>query len=280
MNNPKPKQTRSGKQAASHEEEEVCETGHLTMQQLIIELDKQRQYLKDDLSTMINDSIRPVQLSVDSLKEQVQDFTVRLTHTEALAGENFEKLTQAEGTIKSLEARNKIIFERVDDLENRSRRSNLRIINIPEGSERGRDPVEFMSELLKECMGPDVFPRPPVLERAHRTPGGSRSEHQPSPPRTFMVCFHYFQEKEKALRWAREHELKYKGCSLRVYPDLSAALAKKRAAFNAIKHELYERKIIFHLLHPARLRVRVGDETRVFDTPKDAETWLSGHSNK
>ncbi|CAL9705987.1 unnamed protein product [Knipowitschia caucasica] len=248
MNNPKPKQTRSGKQAASHEEEEVCETGHLTMQQLIIELDKQRQYLKDDLSTMINDSIRPVQLSVDSLKEQVQDFTVRLTHTEALAGENFEKLTQAEGTIKSLEARNKILFERVDDLENRSRRSNLQIINIPEGSERGRDPVEFMSELLKECMGPDVFPRPP--------------------------------EKEKALRWAREHELKYKGCTLRVYPDLSAALAKKRAAFNAIKHELYERKIIFHLLHPARLRVRVGDETRVFDTPKDAETWLSGHSNK
>uniref|UniRef100_A0AAV2MDU3 Uncharacterized protein n=1 Tax=Knipowitschia caucasica TaxID=637954 RepID=A0AAV2MDU3_KNICA len=163
MNNPKPKQTRSGKQAASHEEEEVCETGHLTMQQLIIELDKQRQYLKDDLSTMINDSIRPVQLSVDSLKEQVQDFTVRLTHTEALAGENFEKLTQAEGTIKSLEARNKILFERVDDLENRSRRSNLQIINIPEGSERGRDPVEFMSELLKECMGPDVFPRPPVL---------------------------------------------------------------------------------------------------------------------
>uniref|UniRef100_A0AAV2K1R9 Transposase n=1 Tax=Knipowitschia caucasica TaxID=637954 RepID=A0AAV2K1R9_KNICA len=225
---------------------------------------------------MINDSIRPVQLSVDSLKEQVQDFTVRLTHTEALAGENFEKLTQAEGTIQSLEAQNKFLFERVDDLENRSRRSNLRIINIPE--ERGRNPVEFMSELLKECMGPDVFPWPPILERAHRTPGGSRSVHQPSPPRTFMVCFHYFQE--KALRWAREHELKYKGCTLRVYPDLSAALAKKRAAFNAIKHKLYERKSIFHLFHPARLRVRVGDETRVFDTPKDAETWLFGYSNK
>ena len=53
---------------------------------------------------------------------------------------------------------------RLDDLENRSRRANLRILHIPEGSEDGKDPVKFMSELLMQVMGPDVFTAPPTGE--------------------------------------------------------------------------------------------------------------------
>ncbi len=84
---------------------------------------------------------------------------------EALAGKNFEKLATAEATIKSLQTQNSSLLDRLDDLE------NLWIMNIAEGSENVQDPMEFISMLLREGMGVDVFQKPPKLERAHRTLG-------------------------------------------------------------------------------------------------------------
>lgn len=39
--------------------------------------------------------------------------------------------------------------DKTDDLENRSRRSNIRIINVPEKAE-GRDPVGFLERLFRK----------------------------------------------------------------------------------------------------------------------------------
>ncbi|KAJ4927557.1 hypothetical protein JOQ06_015282 [Pogonophryne albipinna] len=156
-------------------------------------------------------------------------------------------------------------------MENRSRRVNLRIINIPEGSEKGQDPTEFISDLLMGSLGPDVLSKPPELERAHRSlaprPGGR--------PRPFVICFHRFQEREKVLRWTRQHELKYRDTSLRVYPDVSAITAKKRAAFNKIKQALYQKGMKFRLLFPARLQVSFEDGTFTFETPEDAHAFYN-----
>ncbi len=135
-------------------------------------------------------------------------------------------------------------------MENRSRRANLCIVNIPEGSENGRDQVEFISELRRESMGADVFQKPPKLERAHCMLGPKPRSGGSLRPQAFVVCFHHFREKERALRWARLNERKYKGTVLRIYLDMSTALAKKRASFNNIKQVLYQRKIAFRLLYP------------------------------
>lgn len=245
----------------------------LSTDQLVSELEKQRASLLKDLSTLIQESVKPLQSSVDALRETVNHFNGRLVAAETLAGDNFERITSTEKTVKTLEAQNKSLQDRLDDLENRSRRVNLRIINIPEGSEKGRDPTEFISDLLMENLGPGVLTRPPELERAHRSlapkpgPGGR--------PRPFVICFHRFQEREKVLRWARQHELKHGETTLRVYPDVSAITAKKRAAFNKIKHALYQKGVKFRLLFPARLQVSYEDETFTFETPEDAHAFYN-----
>ena len=128
-----------------------------------------------------------------------------------------------EAAAKSLQSQSTVLLERVDDLENRSRRSNLRIVNIPEGSERDQDPTKFISDLLMTVTGPDVFNSPPEIERAHRSLGPRPGEAGAEKPRTFIVKFLCFQEKEKVLRWARQHKMDYRGSELRVYPDISAA---------------------------------------------------------
>ena len=240
----------------------------VAMDQLSAEFAKQRTSLKEDVSTLIQDAIRPIQASLDSLQTTVTSFQSRLTSVESVAGDNFEWLTLAESTIKMLQSQTQSLLDRCDNLENRSRRSNLRVLNIPEGSEDGKDPLNFMSEVLMEAMGPDVFPTPPELERAHRTPTSRAG--QRSSPRTFLVCFSRFQQKEARNGWARNHELKYQGAIVRVYQDVSATLAKKRAAFNGVKQALYQKNVRFHLLYLARLRVS-GDDVFTFDSTDEAQ---------
>lgn len=245
----------------------------LSTSQLVSELEKQRTSLLKDMSALIQESLKPLRTSVDALRETVNHFNGRLVAAETLAGDNFERITAAEKTVKTLQAQNKSLQDRLDDLENRSRRVNLRIINIPEGSEKGRDPTEFISDLLMQNLGPDFLSKPPELERAHRSlapkpgPGGR--------PRPFVICFHRFQEREKVFRWARQHELKHRETTLRVYPDVSAITAKKRAAFNKIKQALYQKGVKFRLLFPARLQVSFEDETFTFETPEDAHAFYN-----
>lgn len=168
-----------------------------------------------------------------------------------------------------------VLLERVDDLENRSRRSNLRIVNIPEGSEKDKDPTKFIANLLMELTGPEVLSSPPEIERAHRSLGPRPGDAGARKPRAFIIKFLRFQEKEKVLRWARQHKMVYRGSELRVYPDISAALAKKRAAFNAVKSALYLKGIKFRLLHPARLQVSFQNENLYFDSPQKAQDFFN-----
>lgn len=83
----------------------------------------------------------------------------------------------------------------------------------------------------------------PKLYCAHCTAG-------PKPiagrrPRPFILCFHQYWEKDTVLRWSRQHEVKYKGTTLRIYPDLSTTLANKSSAFNSVKRVLYQRGLFF-----------------------------------
>lgn len=127
--------------------------------------------------------------------------------------------------------------------------------------------------MLKEVMGTEVFDEPLILERAHRSPGQKPTVgHKPQP---FVVCFHRFQNKERLLRWSRSHEIQYKGNAVRIYPDLRASLSKKRASYNSIKQSLYQKKIRFQLLYPARLRVTFEEETFIFNSPEEAKLFYN-----
>ncbi|KAJ8414269.1 hypothetical protein AAFF_G00051390 [Aldrovandia affinis] len=75
-----------------------------------------------------------------------------------------------------------LLWDKLDNMENRACRSNLCIVNFPEGNEDEQDPVKFVSRMLKEIMG-DVFDKPPELKRAHRSlalrpkPGAPSQKH-------------------------------------------------------------------------------------------------------
>ncbi|KAJ7990681.1 hypothetical protein DPEC_G00302920 [Dallia pectoralis] len=55
---------------------------------------------------------------------------------------------------------------KIDDLESRSRRCNLRVVGIPERLE-GADPVAFMSGFFTEVLSDSLAPSLMKLDRAH-----------------------------------------------------------------------------------------------------------------
>lgn len=241
------------------------------MTQLVQELSKQRACIKEDVSSLIQASVGPLHASVDALRETVNGFQTRLAEVETLAGDNFEKVTAMELAVDSLQKQNATLLDRIEDLENRSRRQNLRIINVLEGSEGNQDTVKFMSNMLMELTGNNLFDSAPVLERAHRVGNAPTTAGQS--PRTFLVCFNRFQDKERLLNFAKLNTLQYKNATVRIYPDFSTSVSKRRKGFNDIKRALYLKGIKFRLRFPATLRVFFEGDTLDFETPEEAQSF-------
>ncbi|RXN14940.1 LINE-1 type transposase domain-containing 1 [Labeo rohita] len=245
------------------------------MDLLISELTKQRISIRDDISALIQESIGPLQSSVNALRESVEGFQSRLTATETLAGENFEKVSAAENAIKTLQTQNASLLDCIEDLENRSQRANLRIVNVPEGSKNGKDPVKFVAELLLEMTVTEVFDNPSTLERAHRSPGQKPADGRK--PHPFVVCFHRFPKKRVATEMGKTARDEIQGESRQNLPR--STMSRKRSSYNSIKQSLYQKGIRFQLLYPARLRVTFNEETLVFNTPEEAKQFYDQRIN-
>lgn len=84
---------------------------------------------------------------MDALRKTVDNFNGRLIAAESLAGGNLERITSTEKTVKLLQAQNQYLQDHLHDLENRSGGLKVRIINIPEGSDKGQD----LSNSLLPC---------------------------------------------------------------------------------------------------------------------------------
>ena len=167
--------------------------------------------------------------------------------------------------------------EKIDDMENRERRLNLKFIGFTEQIE-GRDARVFITEAI-QVMWPDIeFPRGLEIERAHRL-GALRLPvvGQPAPkPRPIIAKFLRYQDKESIMEAARKEKGKWDDKDIMVYPDYSKIVNDKRALFNTCKKLLHQRKKKFSLFYPATL-VIYGDneDRRSFDDHKKALSYIN-----
>lgn len=172
----------------------------------------------NDLKNTIDEALALLAESVTKLCETTEGYSRRITDLEEALSSYSDRTVDLEEMCASLKNSNKLLADTVDDLENRSRRCNLRVINLAEEVE-GTDPVEFMSGFFAEVLGSDLFPTPPILDRAHCL-GAPRCGPN-SKPRPMIVKFHYYQDKECTLRVSRD-TLNYHGERVVFFPDYSA----------------------------------------------------------
>ncbi|KAF4088859.1 hypothetical protein AMELA_G00059470 [Ameiurus melas] len=167
----------------------------------------------------------------------------------------FSRVADAEKRIECLESSERAlsanpfatdlekIFERLEDLENRSRRNNLRIIGVPE-HEEGRDMVKFLDELFLSLL--DITGHKLELEWAHRVPARrSGEEYRPQP---ILARFLRSSDKDLVLRQASSKgRLSWKNHNIFLFPDFANSTREKRDRFKECKKVLHQHDEIAEL---------------------------------
>ncbi len=236
------------------------------------EIKQDLEALRQDTKAEITSLKTEFRAEMASMRSTQTETATAVREIEGALNRHDSSITDMESVILELKREIRKLKDRNDDLENRSRRQNLRIIGIPEGAENG-SPTAFMASFFTEVLGEEIA-SPLVLDRAHRTLAA-----KPKPgdrPRPMIVRLHYYSDKEKILQLSRNNgELKFREARIHIFPDMSAELSRRRAAFNPVKAKLRQAGIKYGMFHPADLRVTCDGISHSFKEPADVEDFLA-----
>ncbi|KAL2098411.1 hypothetical protein ACEWY4_007618 [Coilia grayii] len=279
---------KSGKKkegAAAAEEANVTPASHATILEAINSLRTDLQSTKTEICQTIDTRIAEMastirgELSVFQTEIQADILTLQtssaqqgstIAELEQSATHSSDAIVKLQSELKRLCAEVDRLTDKCADLEGRSRRQNIRIVGLTEGAERGTDIGTFVSGVLKDALSLEDHP---LVDRAHRVLRKRTSAPDP-PPRALIARLHYYRDVTRVLKRAAEtRELSFNGQSIRIFPDFTPDVAKRRAAFNRAKELLRDQPgVRYGMLYPAKLRVTFnGTETVYTDATKACE---------
>lgn len=220
----------------------------------------------------MNEHLPTIQATTSRIESELSSLASRINQAEQRISDVEDQLAPLSAIHKALEIWTKELSQKVDYLENYSRGNNLRIVNIPESME-GSNIKTFTTDLLREILQIPEDQPAPELERVHRL-GSQRGQNDK--PHTILLKLLRFEDKERILGASRKSkELTFKSQKFFIFQDYSATVSRKRMAYNTVKAALHQHNIPFKLIFPARLVVKMGTETRSYDTLAKAKEELS-----
>ena len=178
------------------------------------------------MTNTIKEDINNIRKTVDDLKaslnfsqKDIDDIKYKLYITE-------EKVWDAEDAIYGNQSAIDKLFDQNEQLENHSRRNNVKVIGIPE-----KDPNESWEEsenLVKNAIKEHLnIEEDVMIERAHRV-GRSRpsDRHDWSKvkPRPIVARFQFWKQKDHVIRAARKSKPK----NIKFYEDFAKATLDRR----------------------------------------------------
>lgn len=146
---------------------------------LIAKIEEKAAAQSVELCSQVDQLRTELRSAVDYVNARVEAAEGRVTELESALGGDFDSITTLEKEFSVMKKELAILRERSEDLEARSRRSNIRITGVKEGREHGKRITEFVADLLKEALN---LEKAPLLDRSHRTLR-SRPTDDNEPPR-------------------------------------------------------------------------------------------------
>uniref|UniRef100_H3ATD2 L1 transposable element RRM domain-containing protein n=1 Tax=Latimeria chalumnae TaxID=7897 RepID=H3ATD2_LATCH len=201
---------------------------------------------------------------LDSMDERFDEMESRISTLEDHEEEKAAKMADIEKKLQKA-------WDRVEDLENRSRRNNICLMGLPEGVENGR-PIDFLKKNLPVFLdlleGEDL-----EIERAHRSLAPKPKTNQR--PRPIIMRLLKFQTRELILRRAREKQIvTWENHRLAFFQDLSKEVQQKRKAFMECKCILRECVVKYLMAYLAILWIHYEGQWYSFPAPELAEVFI------
>ncbi|RXN31867.1 putative transposase element L1Md-A101/L1Md-A102/L1Md-A2 [Labeo rohita] len=233
--------------------------------------------LIEDKMTALSGRLDALDATLVNLQSEQAGVKQKIVEIEGALNGTDSRLGEVEKVCDDLRAENKSLWAKLNDLEGRSHRLNLKFVGIMEGEERGR-PSVFISDLITELFGRDNFPKPVKIDRAHRALLPKPSEGQR--PRTIIARIHNDRDKDLILRLSREKfPLEYKGKRIYIFPDYIPEVAARRRAFSSVTKVLREAGLKWSLRFPAKLMLHHNGREFSFESPEEAKKFVGNLSN-
>ncbi|KAJ1118348.1 hypothetical protein NDU88_006540 [Pleurodeles waltl] len=194
----------------------------------------------------IDASISSLTLETKSMRLDIAGFQSRVTGLEHRMGSLETQIDTSQDRDQDL----LYLKSKLTDLEDRSRRDNIRLLGILE-NEEGTDTHAFLSSTLSKLTSLDFDP-PLESQRAHRV-GPKRSD-TCLRPRPIIACLLCHSQTRQILQAAGSHDpFRVGQHDIRITADYSKDTNKHRKAFLALKPRLCQLEMKYGLFDPSRM---------------------------
>lgn len=239
--------------------------------------DEKFESFKLDLASMLTSAMKEQQTFIEMQFAKFED-RLDTIKTEVTKNSNdIKKLktdhkglsTQLAKTEQSFQTTTCKLEANIAELEDRSRRDNVRIINLPEKVESG-NAADFVSSSLFKWF-PTLIGEKMEVMRAHRI-GPERST--ASGPRTLICKMLRNTDRDRILKAARGSRIEVGGREIRFAADYSNYTIKRRRSFSQAMETARKLGFTPFLIYPAKLKLFRGSEVHLFETQTEAEDFL------
>lgn len=200
---------------------------------------EQRLELHELVKTSVGEAIESILTpQITELQTQLQTTSDKISSIGRQIGQQEQSIKQLESrcdniqasarsdkaTVRALKATVAELSSKLADMEDRSRRSNLRLIGLAEGAEGG-DAISFLETNIPKWL-PSLSQSSIRIERAHRVYSRNGKSDK---PRTLIFKLLDYRDRQLILQGAREAEsIKHGESKISFYPDYSLETSKKR----------------------------------------------------
>ncbi|KAJ1152916.1 hypothetical protein NDU88_005690 [Pleurodeles waltl] len=234
-------------------------------------------YDPEDLKSFLEGLHDPTQ-SMESTTQPPQDTqnqTRGMGKSEIALDTDGRPTTDPQTRGRDLERRKVLLYLRskLTDLEDRSRRNNIRFLGFPEGIE-GTDILSYLRDTLPKLA--DITFDPPLeFQRAHRL--GLKRQNGQDRPRPIIACFLRHGQVRQLLQLSRRQgPLRLGPLEIHLSADFSKETADRRRGFLSFRPRLRHLDVKFGLFEPARMWITKNGESRTFYDPEDLKSFLEG----
>ncbi|KAJ1108155.1 hypothetical protein NDU88_005537 [Pleurodeles waltl] len=187
-------------------------------------------------------------LETKSMRSDTAGFQSRVTGLE-------QRMRSLETQVAASQDRDQDLLylrSKLTDMEDRSRKDNIRLLGIPE-NEEGTDMQAFLGSTLPKLTSLEFDP-PLEFQRAHRV--GLKRSDKSSRTRPIVASLLHHNQTRQILQVARSHgPFRIDLHDIRITPDYSKETNESRKAFLALGPRLRQLEMKYGLLDPARMWV-------------------------
>ncbi|KAJ1125455.1 hypothetical protein NDU88_003887 [Pleurodeles waltl] len=208
-----------------------------------------------------------IMADIKDLKREVVDLGQCVDTIELTPDAREEEMDCHRRELLTLQDKNQDLQYQIEDLENRSRCSNIRIKGVPAQAVTGT--LEDFVVHLFHHVAPALKEQNIVLHRTHRA---GRPAHVPGRAQDILTCLHNYKQKEVIMAAVCDTtSIEFEGHRISLYQDLSMITLQRRRLLRPVTDLLREEGIRYKWGHPFRLLFICQNELRSIRTFEEAQ---------